>query len=286
MRYDFWVIRYVPDPIRDERVNVGVIAGTGDDWAVRRVHNARRAARLGGSATASETFFADVQRRIETELEPIALLGQPDQDPMSLTLVDDWRIRMNNLIQISDARPVLADSAAEAADMAFDLMVVDDHHEVKHRSRTQVLRRLKGAFAEDAVLVEHLRSGAAARVGEQSTKIDLAVADQEVVQLSHAWAFDLMDLEQLETNIHAWNYMMGLLRADGGLLTPRRRDTSWNLRIAADVPIRVVYREPKTLDGETKLRNAIDGWRHLGVHALEEREAGRVVDEARELIAQ
>lgn len=285
MRYDFWVIRYVPDPVRDERVNVGVIAGAGDDWVVRRVRNARRASRLGGSATASENFFAAVQQRIETELEPIALMTRPNHEQMSRALVNDWHVRMNNLIQLSDARPVLAESAAEAADLAFDLMVVDDHHEIRHRSRTQVLSRLKGAFAQDEGLREHLRSGLAARVGEQSTKIDLAVTDQEVVQLSHAWAFDLQDLDSLETNIHAWNYMMGLLRTDGGLLTPRRQTKSADMSIAKDVPIRVVYREPKTGDGSKKLRNALDGWRQLGVDAVEEREAGRVVDQARELIS-
>jgi len=109
----------VPDPVRGEFVNIGVIAGGGADWSFRRVSNLGRAAQLGGSATTANPFLqriaASIEARVPGELG--APFGKGD--------VEDLRVRMNNLVQLSEARPVLAVTSEEAVNLAFELMVVD-----------------------------------------------------------------------------------------------------------------------------------------------------------------
>lgn len=286
MRYDYWVIRYVPDPIRGERVNVGVIAGSGDDWALRRVGNLQRASRLGGSATVTADFLTRIEAAIESQLDQIQSVLEPaTHERLSKGLIEDLRARMNNVVQISPPKAVLAEDADEAADLAFELMVVDAGHEVNHRSRTLVVRRLQAAFELQPSVLQHVTRSQRATVGAESTTIDIAVSRQVVRQLSQAWAFDVKDLQRVQTQIHAWNYMMSRLRSEGGVLSARRTaKSSAGLAIPRNVDINVVFRRPGTDAGRRQFDMALDGWSRLRIDAVDVEDAASLVDEARQLI--
>jgi hypothetical protein len=284
MRHDYWVIRYVPDPIRGEFVNIGVIAGRGEDWSFRRVSNLRRAARLGGSPTHTDAFLKRIEDSIESRLDAVAARITADRPSLfGKGDVEDLRVRMNNLVQLSDARPVLANSASEAVDMAFELMVVDSEGDVQHRSRTRVVRRLRAAFDVRPELMRHVARSHVAAVGQQETGIDFAVTDGIVHQMSQVWAFDVKDTRNLQTQIQAWNYLLGLLRADGGQLMPRSGRNG--LIIPSDVDVNAVFAAPVTSEGEAQFAVAEEGWRRLGVEVVPASESERVIDEAERLLA-
>lgn len=285
MRYEYWVVRFVPDPIRGEFVNVGVVAGQGDDWHIRRVSNLSRASRLGGSATASKPFLSRIERMIEVELDQMESLLGGSAELLERGFMEDLRARMNNSVQLSSPRPVLASSAVEAVDLAFDLMVVDVHHEVRHRARTLAVRRLSDAFREDPQLREHVRTRQLVAVGPETTRIDFAVEDGEVRQLSQAWAFD-GEPSRLQTNVRAWNYMMGLVRRRGaGLRVSEGRDSTSIIEIPRDVEINAVYAAPQKNDGFSQLELAMSGWTDLGVRPVPSESAEMIVSEARDLIS-
>ena len=48
MRFLYSIIRFVPNPATGERVNLGVVVGSDErnEWAIRRVHDLRRARHL------------------------------------------------------------------------------------------------------------------------------------------------------------------------------------------------------------------------------------------------
>ena len=284
MRYDYWVIRYVPDPVRGEFVNIGVIAGQGDQWAYRRVNNLRRASRLGGSASYTDSFLRRIEAVIESRLDAVEVLF-PDESVPSFGRgdIEDLRVRMNNLVQLSEARPVLARSAEEAADLAFELMIVDSEADVNHRTRTRVVHRLKDAFALRPELVRHVARRQVAAVGSQETGIDFAVRDGIVHQMSQVWAFDVKDTRTLQTQIQAWNYLLGLLRQDGGRLTPRNRIGD-GVEIPSGVEINAVFAAPVTAAGEEQFEIAQDGWQRLGVEVVPATESDSVVAEAERLL--
>ncbi|MFI6830859.1 DUF3037 domain-containing protein [Kribbella sp. NPDC050241] len=282
MRYDYWVIRYVPDPIRGEFVNIGVITGRDDDWAFRRVGNLRRAARLGGSPSLTDSFLKRIEDAISARLDSVAALMPAGAALFNRGDVEDLRVRMNNIVQLSDARPVLADSAAQAADMAFELMIVDSDTEVRHRTRTLVVHRLRDAFDLRPELLRHVARFQTATVGAQETTIDFAVKSRSVQQLSQVWAFDLKDTRNLQIQIQAWNYLVGLLRADGGRLVPRSGE-GW-VEIPAAVEINAVFTPPDSSAGEEQLEIAMDGWERLGVQIVSAADSDAIVEGADRLL--
>jgi hypothetical protein len=286
MRYEFWVIRYVPDPIRGEFANIGVIAGRDDEWCVRRVSNLRRASRLGGSASATATFLTRVESTIDSRLDRVVTIVETDNRPFGRGEIEDLRVRMNNVVQLSEARTVLADSAEEAAEMAFELMVVDVDYEVRHRSRTIIVRELREAFSLRPELVRHVASFQSATVGEQSGRVDFAVRNGEVRQLSQVWGFDIKNTRSLQVQVQAWNYLMGLLRQESGQLEPRGKSRrAPALLIPKDVDINAVYTTPRTTEANKQLRIALDGWKRLNIRPVESSQASSIVDRAQTLVS-
>lgn len=283
MRYDFWVIRYVPDAIRGEFVNVGVIAGSGEDWAFERVSNLRRASRLGGSATSAEPFLRRIEVAIDEKLSAVESLIPSPTGPLDRGAVEDLRVRMNNVVQLSSPRPVLAESAQDAARMAFQLMVVDTDYDVRHRSRTKVVNRLRKAFDGHPDLSSRVERFSKVAVGSQETGIDFAVTDGRVRQMSQVWAFDVKNLNSLQTQIQAWNYLLGLLRAEGAVLRPKGRQDG--ARVPSNVEINAVHTEPASAAAEAQLEIAQDGWRRLGVTIVPSSRSDAVVEEAERLLA-
>jgi hypothetical protein len=286
VRYDYWVVRFVPDPVRGEFVNIAVVAGAGSDWAYRRVSNLQRASRLGGSATVTHAFLARISQAIVEKLDEVEALLEVPSDRMTRGFIEDLRVRMNNVVQISPPRPVRAMSAADAADIAFELMVVDDGPVTRHRSRTLVAHRLQEAFAHDPELARHVAHARQARVEGQRIDYDVALADDVTLQLTQAWSFDLhpRNLKRLETNIQAWNYLMGLVRKEGGELIRPRTPQQSALQIPNSVDLNVLYRPPASNEGERLFDNARRGWKSLGIRAVEETETERVLQEARQLV--
>lgn len=283
MRYDYWVVRYVPDPIRGEFVNIGVIAGRDQDWSMRRVSNLRRASRIGGSAVVTDPFLHRIEDAIHLRLNEVESLIPSDRGSrFGKGRLEDLRHRMNNIVQLSESRPVVASSSEEAADLAFDLMVVDIDHEVKHRSRTRVVHKLRDAFNLRPELLKHVAQHQIASVGAQETAIDFAVQNFNVKQMSQVWAFDVRDTRNLQTQIRAWNYLLGLLREDGGVL--KSKGGRVGASIPANVEINAVYTPPTSEEGDTQLHIALDGWRRLGVDAIPSSESEAVVKEAERLI--
>jgi hypothetical protein len=189
---------------------------------------------------------------------------------------------MNNIVQLSDARPVLATSSEEAADMAYELMIVDSDTPTRHRSRTRVVHRLRHAFELNPDVVRHVARFHIATVGAQETGVDFAVEDGVVHQMSQVWAFDVRNTRNLQTQIQAWNYLLGLLRVDGGQLAPK--GGRGGILIPRSVEINAVFTPPDTSAGEEQLEIARDGWNRLGVRLIDSSDAETVVEEAERLL--
>lgn len=289
MRYDYWVVRFVPDAIREEFVNIAVIAGYENDWAMRHVSDLRRASRLGGSATMAKPMLDRIERQISAELDVVgSFVPQSKNEVFSRGQVEDLRVRLNNIVQLSDARPVMARSADEAASMAFELMIVDQGYEHKPRSRTRVVRELADAFQMHPELVQRVAQSQTATVGRQAARFDFVLNAQEdasVVQLSQVWGFDLKQAENLQKNIRSWNYMVGLVREDGAAISDRKgRRRPRHVRIPQDVQINAVYTVPNSARTRDELEIALEGWRRLEIEPVPADEYERVVEQAESLI--
>lgn len=284
----YWLVRYVPDVARGERVNVAVIVGRdGGDWAIRVAPDLRRASRLGGDAAVLRPWLDRLERSIhDHERRPLGPLAGTDDAQVSRAWLELLSHRFNNALQLSSAAPVEATSAREAVNFLFPALVATPTP--AHRSRTRA--RLVNDMAELFVRTASFEVGsslirrAPARIGRQQGRFDFAVVDRGVGQLSQAFAFDVRDAEALEQELQSWNFIVSRLREDGAQIG----SGAVSLAAAPDVPISVAYEEPAERADERHhdvFAAALEAWDALDVRVVPSSQLDVIAREARSLVS-
>ena len=128
MRYIYSLIRFVPNPARGEFVNVGAIVGSEEssEWQVRRIENPKRARAMDENASLGTvwSFIDRVGVDIDSFEAATQLLSVSDVE-----LTEDWLWNLHadhqNVVQLSAPVPMVAESADDALEIVFDLMVLD-----------------------------------------------------------------------------------------------------------------------------------------------------------------
>ncbi|MGO4593136.1 DUF3037 domain-containing protein [Leifsonia sp. 2TAF2] len=286
MRYSYWLLRYVPDTLRGEMVNVGVLVGRdGGDWALRRVSSFRRAGRLGGDASRVRPWLEWLEREIDSYQRPALPMFRDERfEAFTSARVHRLQSRLNNAIQISEPTSVEGESAAETADFLYQFLV----SEASVPSRSMTRRRLVTQLREQYDLValsdvgRTLETRPQASAGLQRGRFDFAVVNEDVTQLSQVWSFDLADTEKLEQDIHAWSFLVTRLRDSGGVLGAK--PGLFERRISPEVPISAVYQTPA---GRRQQQSQMDvffaareAWTSLDVNLVPSSELDRVAHDA------
>lgn len=297
MSYSYWLIRYVPDALRGEFVNIGVLVGRDSgDWALRRARSFRRANRLGGDASRAEAWLTSLERYIYDHQHPPldAFLPEGRRAPSTAQVAQMSR-RLNNAIQISDPVPVEGQSAGDAAEFLYQFLVMETAAPARSATRRRLLTHLRDQYLEIGHLdpEKNLERSVRAEVGRQRGRFDFAVLDDDVSQLSQVWSFDIADVDKLEQDIQAWSYMVTRIRDSGGHLAPKSSKRSDSLlmpvRIASDVPIAAVYQlpesSPRRAEQTDVFHAAQEAWQGLGVQAVPSSEMQRVAFQARRLVS-
>ncbi|HEX3678792.1 MAG TPA: DUF3037 domain-containing protein [Galbitalea sp.] len=285
--YKYWLVRYVPDTVHGEFVNVGIIVGAeGRDWAFRRAHSVRRANRLGGNVAQIEPWLSRITQSIaDYQAPPLELFASKDSRPVDTSWAAHSRARLNNSLQLGEPTPIEAESAADAAELLFQILVGDDVRSSRVATRRRLVSELHRSYelieATSAQVVQRPR----ARVGKQRGRFDFAVFGDEVDQLSQVWSFDVRDLDNLEQEMQSWSYLVTRLRADGGELMGRQ-GSLFAPKIDNEVEISVVYQEPvaQTSERQDLFLAAQESWAQLKVKAVPSTQLERVALQARELV--
>ncbi|NQX28312.1 DUF3037 domain-containing protein [Microbacteriaceae bacterium VKM Ac-2854] len=288
MSYSYWLLRYVPDTVRGEFVNIGVIVGDDDraDWAIRTVESFVRANRLGGDASLSKSWLDRLVQRVaanqdtNAQLYPVAL-----DTGISRSWLDRQRSRLNNSVQISPPTPVATADAASAADLLFSRLVNEAAREERSTSRTRLVKNLRSRFEQTGRLQlgMNLQAKAEATVGRQHGQFDFAVGDRRAMQLTQAWAFQVKDLPRVDEMVRSWNYLAGRIRDEGANISGFGLGARSAL-VSPDVPIWAVHDEPTTDAQRESLLVAQEAWSKLGVRSVSSAEASVVAAEAAGLV--
>lgn len=283
--YNTWILRYVPDPVRGEFVNIGVIAGLGEDWAVERVHNFRHAARLGGQPKLLQPWL----RRFEQLASPTnvymdyldsGVAGEPER--WTDGLVRDLSARMNNALRIDAVPPTMAVDAKSAAALMFSLVVLDTPSEERMRRKTRMIKSFRHALLQnwggDRTLP--LLAKPKVSLGRQRQRFDLGLHNSKVLQLTQAVSFKRSSLDQIRQEVNAWNYQVLRIRDNGGEVAAKEH--SWN--VPNDVAITVVHDEPPSSESRDIFLDAAEGWKNLEVDFVSDTHVEEAADKALELI--
>jgi hypothetical protein len=258
MKFVYSLIRYVPDPMRGEFVNVGAIAGSDEssEWEVRQVENPIRARQFdeSGSLPAVFAFIDQLARSVDAFEDSIT---SPTLDEPEISLSEDWLTAVHsdhrNIVQLSPPLPLIADSATEALDRVFDELIVDPARRSGSQNKHPALAAARKAYGEAGL---HINQDFFERViieaGQHRQKLDFAVANGRVVQLAEAWSFQVADQERLADNIKSWGWTMKAVQEDGGVIHVAERE----LEVPKEVDIAVVYVPPSADDTQPALADA------------------------------
>lgn len=285
--YLYWLVRYVPDVARGERVNIAVIVGRdGGDWAIRSAPNLRRASRLGGDAQAVRPWLESLERSVrDYEQPPLALFASRGREVVSRGWLSLLSHRFNNILQLSRPAPVEAVSAEDAASFLYSVLVATPDSAPRSKTRTRLVQHLGDLYLRTGSLElgESLLRRPRALVGKQRGRFDFAVIDDHVDQLSHAFAFDVKDTDSLEQELQSWNFVVTRLRDSGAVVSSGAETRS----AEPDVPVSVAFQEPP-VNADPRTRDvfdaALEAWRSLDVSAVPGSEMDKIAVEARNLV--
>ena len=277
MRYQYTLVRYVPEPVTGEFINVGVVAGSFEsgDWAFLRAQKWPRLANAG-----SRVAWKSANEYLS------AISGRLDETSDEVT--SEWLNRLitgsRSVLQFSGLVAMSADSAEDAAKKAFKLLVRDPEPATRAnsgaRARTALRHAYSGALDTPETLLERVSMEIE---GNHEANFDFAVANGRVVQLATAWSFDLKTVDRVANGVKAWGYSIGLLR-----------DPSHNARItfgvdrSYDIPssidIEAIYVPPRTSMGEQALEQSLRVFDEMEVLAVPISEVDAVADRANQAL--
>jgi hypothetical protein len=293
MMYQYWIVRYVPDPIRGEFVNIALLVGQdGQDWAFRKVTSLQRATRLGGDPMIANYWLRELQgmvnalnNRRDPGPEPFFAAIADSGENISAAVVARLAARLNNAVQISSPYPIVAESAQAGLSMLFDHLVADPQVQPRELFGTRVgnyvAEQFRRALPEGSQAV--IRNRPHVLVGAVPRTANFAVTEARVEQITNTWSFNLSDVEKVSTEIQAWVAHMNRLRRKGGILESRGKPP---LTIPSDVQLRVVYEEPRLPTARPALEIAREVWAEVpGLIAYSEAERSRIVTDALAVVA-
>ena len=186
-RFEFFQVRYVPDTVRNEFVNIGVLAreateeGYGETL-VRFTRDWRRVRCMDPDADIS------MLERLETDLRQRLGSTEEGVKPFLEQMLDSW----SNNLQISNAKACLAENLAAAMDTQMKFFVERRKREavpVLRGSGREAIRRLMQRDFERAGVWDLLRKRIAAsrytRSGDP-LRIDCGYRPNGVIKMFHA----------------------------------------------------------------------------------------------------
>jgi hypothetical protein len=242
MKYVYSVVRFVPDAVRGESVNVGMIVGSDEtsEWELRVVSNARRARSLDDKQLlpAVWDFIDDLGRRLDHYSEAMQGNERPEESISEEWLCSIWE-RSQNVVQLSFPAPVLADDVDNVFQKLFPQFIVEperrlDRHTNKHPALAAVRKAYQSVglqkqidFAEK-VKVNGLHHG---------ETFDFVVKNGRAVQLAQTFSFQVPAQSDLAETIKAWAWTVRDIQSHGG----EASFSAGSIEVPKEVAIGVVY---------------------------------------------
>jgi hypothetical protein len=153
-RCEFLLLRYVPDAVKDEFVNVGVVLyESGGGWAdVRFTRDWKRVRCLDPDAD------VEMLEGLEREIKDRMLEGASSQEWLLKRMEDSF----SNAIRLTPAKAVLADSPQEEIGRLAEMYLERAKKSVRTASgRMQIYQTMRGEFERQGVWA-HMRHNVAA----------------------------------------------------------------------------------------------------------------------------
>ena len=265
MKYTYSAIRFVPDPIKGEFVNIAIVVGSDEtgDWRIETIRNPARARKLDDESKSLPMVIAELERvsaRIEASAESD---GETEFDVSSRWLFEMSQ-QSRGILQYSSPRTVVADGVDDAVGILWPRLVVDS--EVTKRdalTKPKLMARFRSALRGRTVSRDHMKERVRLEASESRAEVDFAFHNGVVKQLTQCWSFQHQDTEKVLTDIKSWAWTISRLRQRGGQVVASDRSYA----VPRDVTLQVLYAKPTDSGSEGAMNEALQAFRDEAVDA-------------------
>ena len=288
MKYTYSVIRFVPDPVRGEFINVGVIAGSDEssEWEMRTLENARRARCVDdrGLLHLVWTTFDDLGRKIDRYMESVQTnLFTTAEEALS----EQWLTRLvdesRNVVQYAPPAIVLADSVTEALDIVFEQFVLEPvSRQYPFKKKNEALAAVRRAYKDIGLSRQSFTENASVMGSHHKERFDFVVGNGRALQLAQTWSFQIPNQDDLSEHIKAWAWTVKDVRDHGGSAVAGDRQ----IVVPYNVDIEAIYIAPRPNGPRQAMDEAMAAFAALDVHAVEFKNAHQVAQSASRLVSQ
>jgi hypothetical protein len=220
--YRYSLIQYVPDPVRGERLNVGVaVAGVDSTFFATRFIGARETGRLKRLGFADDFAFlravADEFGRGATQQQRIP---GATKDLWDLDALEAASREWANTVQVTAPRPVAHGHPETLLDALFAQLVADPSSG-RHRARDRrwIKRHVRDSFKRsiararpDVDIDSHVRRNVEVPGAIEAHRFDFEVVNGKPLQLIETLAVEGADTSVLHTQVAALAWMIDDVR--------------------------------------------------------------------------
>ena len=148
MTSKYSVIQFVPNPVTDERINIGVLAFNQDEVEVKFTPNWVRVRRFAGSEI---SFLKEVVKEIEEAASENLVLPSLERGPqLNEFIIEKMVSEWSNSVQFTDVRASLKPVKDLIKSISIQFLVQPIQHEREYRDRMVAVKIGKG-FMRDAL---------------------------------------------------------------------------------------------------------------------------------------
>ncbi len=287
MKYVYSVIRFVPDLVRGEFVNVGILAGSEEssEWDIRSVGNLRRARYIDDVGLLHQVwgFVEDMGREVARYTRAVET-GRFDSACEQLS--EEWLKRLSeesrNVVQFSTPAVIVAENVDEALDILFKQFIVEpETRQFTFKKKYEALAAIRRAYREAGLKrQEHFEERANVKGEHHKERFDFVVANGRAVQLAQTWSFQVPNQDDLAKRVKAWAWTVGDIRQHGGTAELGAR----HIDVPHNVDIEVVYVPPANGGPRETLDEALAAFEDINVQAMEADQANVVGLQASRLV--
>lgn len=286
MKFLFSVLKFVPDSVRGEFINIGAIVGSDEsnEWGLRIIDNYSRAKKIDSS-----DMLPAVINHVTTLASEIDDFNasQNSMLPNSTEINSAWlqnlRDASQNLLQLTSPTPIIANDINHAFDVIFDEFILEpESRRFPFKKKTEAMFMLRKAFLENGLKKNHdFFEKIEIQGPHHRGNFDFAVANGKVVQLSQGLSFQLPNERELAENVKAWAWSVQDIRSKGGVASARGRE----IKVPSDVDIVVAYIPPAQDAAQGVLTEALSAFNEVGVRAFQADQIAPIGRHAVELLS-
>lgn len=286
LRYTYSVARFVPDTIRGEFVNIGLVVVNDDtgEALVANLQNRKRARCIDVNSTLPSVVEAleRLSARFDVSSERDST---PDQNHEISP--EGWLRQIareyQNMLTFTAPQWILAESVHQAsARLTHRFLLEPQSEKAAFLNRSSAVARLKKAYQSRALFgLEEIavHESAAIKAATHKIKCDFVVTNGRALQIAHAFSFQIPNTEQLSETIRAWSFSIGEIRSGGATALVSANA----LAVHPTIDVEVVFVPPQTRTGEDLLEETRAMFEPIDVKLRPMSEASEVADAAARL---